>query len=540
MGKGRMVKDLSNIDTLFGKQEPEGNFAEELARHNNTPPPAMDIEQAVLELMANYRGWTVGDVQNRLKLHPDAATIPALMNKFSNAGKFDIMATTGRASMYTLKRNPVETITSARNKAAPFKLRDPEGTRQAADPMGTILVEEGVDVAIWKVMADFKPRTIADIRGILAEYRFDRKQVDRRLDTLIRNNRWFDRTGRGGSETMYVLKKHMPMPALPNSEPSYVANFNARDNAPTTETPEVPTFSGHMGYSAGEMDRNVAAVEQAVRAEADDKTEDVAPQTAAEPELPAISYIITPDDSNAQAIWKAIHDHNWYTTPDIQTLVTAGNPNLNAKSVATLLSKLHTDGLLERKPVEGKYYFNYRLKEGVPMPADNRLQHRVPKATQEALKEAVAPKAPEQSELPVETEQQAAPAVEAQQAPVQEPAAQVAAQSNQSEENEAMANAATKPLIEVVKNEAPAENVELIVMAIPLKGELFTFDELRQLVQELQALGYGRTNGAAQQLSIVSQTVRLKGIEFQKDELDTIVKKLVAEGFGKHLQSVTR
>jgi predicted transcriptional regulator len=543
MSKGRSLKDLRNIHQLFGKQEQEGSFSEQLAAQEAATlvETFEDVEDCIINLMRNYRGWTAGEVHRALAKHPDAATIPALMNKFAHEGKFDIMAS-NRVSVYTLKRKPLETITSARSKAAaPFVLRDPEGTRKAADPMGVILVEDGVDVGIWKVMADFKPRTVYEIRAILNEYRFDRKQVDRRLDTLIRNNRWFDRSKRGGGDVVYTLKKHLPMPLVANGDPMLPAAFsgvkeNLSEAAIKKLVPTAVDFSGHMAHSAGEMDRNVQAIAQAIEQErAEEKQEDaVHDAAAAEPEpvveMPAADYTILADDSNAQAIWKAIHDHSWYTTPDIQLLVQVGKPDINVKAVATLLTKLWQDGMLERQPVEGKAYFNYRLVEGKPMPADNRLQHRLPKEQREAVS-----KIGKQSELPIEAAKAESAAPVVQEAPAQEPAAIVVqSQDNSINSQETDMTKATQagaaPLVKI--NPTPAAPaVALLDTNIHIKGVAFTLLEADQLVDELVALGYSSTKVRA--LTMVNQTVEIKGTTFTMRELVELTDGLLKAGFGK-------
>ncbi|BDD79736.1 hypothetical protein [Burkholderia phage FLC9] len=541
MSKGRTLKDLRNIHQLFGKQEQEGSFSEQLAAAEVAAKVETfdEIEICILNLMRNYRGWTAGEVQRALAKHPDAGTVPALMNKFANEGKFEIMAITGRANTYTLKRTPVETITSARNKAAPFVLRDPEGTRKAMDPKGVITLEDGIDLAVWKTMADYKPRTPGEIRQILVEYKFDGRQVDRRLDTLIRNNRWFDRVAKGrGRDTTYTLKKTMPMPTMSNSDPMLPAAFsefkgNITETVAAKFAPSNIDFSGHLGHSAEAMDRGVAALEQAIAQERVEEKEDDAahlaaaadPAVEATPAVDPSLYIVQPDDSNAQVIWKVIHDHKWYTTPEIQTLVVAGKPDISAKSAATMLSKMFQDGLLERQAVEGKFYFNYRLKEGVPMPADNRLQHRIPKETQEALQAAA--KAPEQSELPMD----AAPV--AQEAPAQEPAASVVQSQDNTEEStmtKATQAGAAKPLVNVKAAPAPS-TAPLLNTDIHIKGIAFTQAEADQLADELTALGY--SDNKVRSLTLVNQTVEIKGAEFTMRELVELCDGLLKAGYGK-------
>jgi hypothetical protein len=547
MAKGRALKDLRNIHQLFTPAKPEKPFAQQLAAAEKAPPPAEDIDVAMLALMTNYRGWTVGDVQRCLAKHPDADQIPALMNKFVNEGKFEIMTITGRPATYTLKRKPLETITSARNKAAAFKLTDPVGTRQAPDPKGVIVLEEGLDVAIWKVMSDNKARTKNEICAMLAEYKFDRIQINRRVDSMINSRNYFDRRDGGSGGMRYSMKKHVPMPTPLNQVllEEQTALAKIRDNLTTPRVEDEREIRIRAMYESSaqgnfaplhsasrEVGSVFSIVSNALNSEHAEKVdgasvlaqEEVSAEaikqvnaTSEAPMNPVIDLAPTmaEDDHLNTLIWKAMSDHKPYKSEDVVTLVQLVRPSQSAKSIGNRLSALGIDGWFNISK-EGRANV-WALKPGIPNP---NLKVNEPLAAHHASLRAAQSKSPQQ-ELPVQTEQ---------------PVAQPEITDNQETDMSAATNTkynTTPSLVQVAPKAAPIA-APLIELAIPIKGEKFSFAECRQLVEELRALGYGRESGAVSQLSLVNQQVTIKGIVFEKNELDEIVKSLLAEGFGSH------
>lgn len=475
MSKGRTLKDLSQIGNLFGPKVAEQPFAVQLAEAFARPAPVMDISDAIIDLMKNYRGWTVGDVSRCLATHPDSYLIPTLMNKFATEGKFEIMQITGNANTYTLKKERTM-ISLAPQKA--FVLREEQGVRKAPDERAVIRVEEGMDVSIWKVMSDFKPRTAKDIRAILVEYKFDARQLDRRIDSLIRSNRWFEREHKR-SGTVYTLKKGTAMPAIPNTP---------LNNANQSELAKLRT---NLTVTHNEPET----------------TETMMPAAQAIPAIDAViatakaDYVIQPDDSLPVAIWKAMSDHQPYRSADVFVLLQSVQPGVKEQSVYARLSAMYARDMLirvEDPAANGRGYI-YTLKEDVAMPT-GRKPVFVP-----------VPRGP----MKPKTAASAAPAVQ-EQAVQSQPAA--------IQEEIPM----TKPALVQVNN-TPVEKVELLDLTVGIKGERFTIAECRQLVDELKKLNYG-TGAARAQNSLIERTITIKGIQFSEAELDQIVKGLVAEG----------
>lgn len=482
MAKSRDVKNLNNVGNLFGSNQEEASFAVQLRDSRIKALIHGDVRDAVLELMSDYRGRTIADIQQQLASHPEASLIPIIVTKFANEGKFETMTIPGRANSYTLK-NQVQTTSLVNAKPTQWVHRDPVGTRQAPDQKGVIRLEEGMDVAIWKVMADYKPRTATDIRLILAEYRFDARALDRRIDSLIRSNRWFDRKSRS-SGTLYTLKKDFPMPALPNT-PMNQANQQAQ----TTSIKDSVSEAIATVYPSLTQP-NVVVEEPPVQEQPAITTEQATPASEV--------HHILPTDTLAIAVWKALSDYKPYSTAEIALLLQCLNEDLKPESVVARVSNMYADGMLERTRVPGTRGFLYTLKKGVPMPEKAHTRQTALQTTESA---AEVPET--QSQDNTET------------------------QDNTDMSQQTKSNAAPR-LVQV--NNAAAEKVELIELAITIKGEKFTFRECDQLVDELKSLGYGQTLNKT--LSLVNQTVTIKSNEFKKDELDTLVNTLAAEGFG--------
>lgn len=342
MAKGRTLKDLTQLPHLFTPQVVEQPFVVQLAEHNSKPAPVVDISDAIIDLMRNYRGWTVGDVARCLAKHPESYLVPTLMNKFAIEGKFEIMQSAGNANTYTLKKERIAaTISLAPQK--PFVFREEQGVRQTPDPKAVIRLEEGMDVSIWKVMADFKPRTAKDIRQILIEYRFDAKQLDRRIDSLIRSNRWFERTHKPAG-TLYLLKKGLTMPAIPNTP---LNNERQSELAGIKTNLTVP----EEYVTAPEIAEVIALIDQTVQA--DRATVDH-------------SATMSADDHLNTLIWKAMADHLPYKSEDVAALVQAIRPTQSLKSVANRLSALGIEGWFVIDRV-GKTN-TWTLKEGIACP----------------------------------------------------------------------------------------------------------------------------------------------------------------------------
>jgi hypothetical protein len=105
--------------------------------------------------------------------------------------------------------------------AAPKMFKLPE--QAVVDPNGKILVEQGLDIAIWKIMQDHEWRSMDDICALLHTYGFHVYAVKTRIITLhevgLAGERWFDTTKRNKHKRTkavqyYKLRSHIAIPKL--------------------------------------------------------------------------------------------------------------------------------------------------------------------------------------------------------------------------------------------------------------------------------------------------------------------------------------
>jgi hypothetical protein len=303
MSKGRAVKDLASLPSLFDASTPEQPFAQQLAVAEAKGEEPEDIEEAIISLLQNFRGWTVGDVQRCLAKHPDVYLVPSIIRKLANDGQLEIdQNLSGHASLYTLRRvSPNRVYTTTQNKWVQREVL----TVSKPDPKAVIRFEDGMDVGIWKAMSDYKPRIVKELRAILSEYKFDAKLVDRRIDTLIRTNRWFERLSIPGG-VAYRLRKDFPMPKPENFQP---------------------------------VDKVLLVPETVVQ-------ETLNPEPEPKVEAARVDYsgTMAEDDHLNTLIWKAMSDGKPYKSEDVIALVQAVRPAQSVKTIQNRVSLLGTQG----------------------------------------------------------------------------------------------------------------------------------------------------------------------------------------------------
>lgn len=506
MSKGRTLNDLSQLPSLFTPQEKEKPFAQQLAEVAARPEPVPDIRDAILDLMDNYRGWTIGDVVERLKSHPEAYLVPTLMSKLAIEGRFDLTRNgTSKINIYTLKKKVIDMAqVNHALKASRWTDRDPVGVRKAPDPKAVIRLEEGMDVSIWKVMADYRGRTASEIRQILAEYRFNSHALDRRLESLIKSNRWFDRKIKP-SGTLYTLRRDFPMPAIPNTPMNAAVKL------------QVPAFD--LGKAVQDrasepvmgIDQTVANL-YAPKSAASSTNEDITTmtQTPILAQVPAAPAAVTfppmaADDHLTTLIWKICADYKPYLIGDITTLVQAVRPSQSVGSISHQLLRLRELGWfdLEQRPIQ-KRGFIHTLRRNIAMPVLKQGSLHGHAGNGGKTKKTV-----EQPQRPVASHQNAA--VDA---------------------IRAMASshfAPVEPLLKITPLTADAE-APLVDLNIRIRGIPFSFEECHQLVRELKSAGFTGATGLAK-ISLIQQSVTIKGYTFSADSLNQIVDILRGAGF---------
>lgn len=346
-----------------------------------------------------------------------------------------------------------------------------ENNLEGADPRGTIIAAEGIDVAIWKATCDRKLRNIDEIGEILAQYGFNRGAVKDRVIYLA-NKGWYDRQGRA-KQTRYSLKKHIVMPEADNRE---VHNESAKVNSTTTIhtrdekfTPPTPTLPV----------TKAAPVAVVPKAEVVNMTD-------------GVDLVLRKEDGMILCIWKTMADYRPYTPTEVGLLL--ADFGFNPKSVGARMNTLTHRGWFDREqqPGQSRQWF-YTLRRDVPPPPpeDAGKAAKVVASTQATLPLATTPE-------PVKVEEPKPTVVEA------------------------------KPVA------APVQNAPLFEFTVKLKGVEMSHEEANTLAAELVESGFGSIqNTTESSSSLIDFQIRIKGVAYTKEELGTITKALVAAGYGK-------
>ncbi len=127
--------------------------------------------------------------------------IAAALNQLYRAGNLTTVPVLANGTTVTVYRarskliqDQVRPLVAPTVDVKPFKL--PEA--YVLDPNGRIIFEQGMDIAIWKIMQDREWRSIDDIGALLHTYGFHVYAVRTRVKTLndigLSGTRWFDTT----------------------------------------------------------------------------------------------------------------------------------------------------------------------------------------------------------------------------------------------------------------------------------------------------------------------------------------------------------
>lgn len=325
-----------------------------------------DIDVAIVKLMSSFKGYTTNEVYDLLKdkVHDPDAIRPTMLALHTN-GFFDHRQLPGTPSVVYVLRSGRTVETLQADTKRPTRIRKYKmQTTPVIDPAGRVLLSDGIDVAVWKVMQDRRWRSIKNIVALLWEFGFERAAVDRRLDALIRNNQMFDRSGYGATRA-YRLKPHVrcPIPADVSKEKMLVEQIS-------TEQPEAPTQEEVMAET-----KPAADVKKA---------------------------IITNGDTLPEAIWKIMIDHAEYSVSDLALLLS--DYGFRYSQVSPVMTTLFQGGFFERREIErpGKVpYYLYKLKPNMEQPPKTK---RAARAVAK-VSEPAAPAAPVETQpVPKEPE----------------------------------------------------------------------------------------------------------------------------------------
>lgn len=324
-----------------------------------------DIDVAIVKLMSSFKSYTTDEVFNLLRerVHDPDAIRPTMLALYTD-GWFDMRTLTGDVTVYSLKRwrtlESLQADTKRPTKIRRFK--QPEVP--AVDPAGRVLLSDGIDVAIWKVMQDRRWRSVKSVVEMLREFGFERAAVDRRFDTLIRSNRMFDRTGFGATRN-YRLKADFKCP-VPERQ---------QDEVKLVETPEPQNTPKEASV----------AVTPAAR---------------------VVKESVTASDTLYEALAKVMSDGEEYSTNDLCVLLS--DFGFRFAQISPSLSTLFQKGnIFDRRKVAGKgklYHYVYRLKPGAQMPVARKSrdasEQQVSKQTAPQPEQTVMTNAAPQNETP--------------------------------------------------------------------------------------------------------------------------------------------
>jgi hypothetical protein len=307
--------------------------------------PDDDTDVAIVKYMSSHKGYTLDEIYSALwyKVQDPEALKPTMF-MLNAKGWFDVrhMASTG-TTVYVLRPNKTVADLLADTRR-PTQVRKKFKLPETAsiDPNGKIVISEGADIAIWKLMQDRNWRTAKQILAMLQEFGFEKAVADKRLTKYTNSKSWFDRRG-VGSATEYRLKNGVKLP-LPSDAPTGPVLVPEPNPLPTTVAAHVE-----------------APVEEVLSV-----IENTMPEQKIEP------VKIDGTEDVIEAIWKVMADRKFYTASDLTVLLT--DYGFRASQISPVMTRMHQQELFVRTKVPTgaktgpKHAYAYQLVEGAVMP----------------------------------------------------------------------------------------------------------------------------------------------------------------------------
>ncbi|WP_144106780.1 hypothetical protein [Paraburkholderia sp. BCC1886] len=481
--RGDHLRDLRN---LYRAKSNRGKFGMKKALLPTTVPDDLAstitdedaVEVAIIKLMMDSRSYTTDEVCEQLMnrgFADSAESIKPAMLVLHAQGWFETSVVAGNPCYHMRRGRTLDDL-----KIKPRKKTDPKAFKIAAahipDPKGQIRLEEGVAVALWKIMSDGKERTSKEMDALLREFGFDHQQAARHLDGRIHSNRFFDRRN-GGRNMLYKLKAHIPMPAVTtaNEEPS--ACFDYAHSDPTTD-------------AGGRM---LDDLDTAIKSELDRLG------LTQEPAKPKYDPIASTDHVMV-AIWKLMADGEEYTAGEVTILL--ADFGFKPGSISGTMTRFYQAGYTTRRTEvneRNQPVYTYRLKR-LEMPDDLQPRSKASAAAPATVHEPRQESQP-QADLPLNQ-----------------------VQHKEEETTMSAPTATTGTLLKVVPTEVAP--VPLFVAKIEIRGVAYGFEELKQLYRELVDAGF-REN-APKTATLVEASYTIKGTQFTREELNDLVGALRA------------
>jgi hypothetical protein len=223
---------------------------------------------------------------------------------------------------------------------------------------------EGLDVCIWKLMADRVGRTKSEIADELIPHGFNRKQIENRAESLMRGGKWFERDEiKSRGITKYILRRECRMPTSETG--------SAPEQQPQTEE-----RGKHRRPKSAIKTAMQEALEKAVK-----NTEQKQTELPINPEPAAPTVIETetkatpqPDLKNglSSTIWDVMADFKEYTREEI--IMMMESLGANPATARLRLKELENTGWFDvrQETKEGKKTHYYTLRTRAMRPLEEK------------------------------------------------------------------------------------------------------------------------------------------------------------------------
>lgn len=404
----------------------------------------------------------------------------------------------GTISVYRAKANALARRLKEQNEGEPahkpFKL--PEVA--IVDPAGIIIFEQGIDIAIWKIMQDHEWRSLEDIALLLYTYGFQAYAVKSRVKTLHELGtggiRWFDTTRknklrRRNPEPYYKLRLGVVCPKVGALSMSSIESLPSEPQELSGEQAVQAILSGNSVFS-------VPAV----------ASESVAD---AQPKESAVEYDteVRQGDHFPVVLWKVLIGKKAVPVREMARLVEPYG--FNEVMCASIMKQWVQAGYLNRDEAKGegdrRVVNVYTLRE-LPMPA-----FRTNSRSKFAELPGATPAAQRTDEPKETTLIPEVPAAADKAQPHQDPGPLFSQQAPTE-----VATPAAKPAVNAC---AP-----LVRHLVVIKGVEFTLAELDQIIAEMNALKLFAW--VAMPNRVVKAQFEIKGVQLTPEELNEVLQSM--------------
>jgi hypothetical protein len=344
-----LMSDRFKVSRMKERQSSGQNIAEET--DNMLTDPEIDPTALVWTIMSDLRGRTVDEVFASVEKRQglERGKVETILNFLVNSGEM-IKAVVKNTVIYTLKGCKMQQHNIAGRTLIGHNTVQQDskyaGNEWKIDPL------DPVDLALWKLMSDGKSRILDEMAETLGELGFNRQVIRQRFMSTIVHKNHYEARGTGTKKN-YTLRKGIKAPGETKSS-----------KLATTVLEELADTPPAVNAAIEAVARNMAATKKVPGLNAHQQEAVAAIQAT-------IDTQITGKDSLDQCIWKVTQDQEWYTVKDVEMLL--DNSGFRPGFIGTRIGNIFRDKKMawfERTPIPGSRAFKYRMKDGIPYPAD--------------------------------------------------------------------------------------------------------------------------------------------------------------------------